>query len=159
MMARYKTFELAAARKDWQPSARPKDAIIPGSLLEQPVLVIEDEAMIAWTLETMLEDLGFENVMIASSGEKATSQAQSFGPRLVISDINLGAGLMDGVSATTEIWRCGSPIVIFVSGFVSLENKTRIESSISGATILRKPVSAEELRLAIVEAANRMSAH
>ena len=122
------------------------------------VLVIEDEMMIAWMLETLLEDMGFQTIMLAASGEEALSLAARDRPGLVISDINLGAGL-DGVEAVATLHEAGSLPTLFVSGHVDDEARSRIILRMPCASVLRKPVQPEELRATILAALETPASH
>ena len=125
------------------PAPRPDD--LDPALLTQPVLIVEDEAMIAWTLETMLEEIGFTDITLAASGELAIELARRTPPRLVLSDINLGPHRMDGVAAAAAILLESSPTVVFVTGNGSDEARRRIEAALPGAVLLGKPVGPADL--------------
>lgn len=114
------------------------------ALARVPVLVIEDEAMIAWMLESLLEDMGFEAIMIASNAIEATQAAELRTPELVISDINLGPGA-DGIEAVGAIRNTCSPAVVFVSAYVDENARNRISEQIAGARVLPKPLSGDQL--------------
>lgn len=120
------------------------------ALSRVPVLVIEDEAMIAWMLESLLEDMGFEAIMLASDAKEAAAAAERRAPELVISDINLGFGA-DGVEAVGAIRRTCSPAVVFVSGYIDENARSRIFEQVAGARILSKPLSGTVLSAVILE--------
>ena len=124
-------------------------------VLARPVLIIEDEGVIAWTLESMLEEMGFSTIAIAASGPDAVHQARQKAPGLIISDINLGSTTMDGVAASAAIVSAAKAAVVFISGFASAEARGRIERDMPGAALLRKPANAAELRRAIIAARDR----
>lgn len=115
---------------------------------ELPVLIVEDEAMIAWMLESLLEDLGFRRIAIAADGDQAVAAAALTAPRLILSDINLGPG-RDGVEAVAEIRRRTGAAVVFISAYVDQDARTRIEAQVSGALILSKPVGSEDVASAV----------
>lgn len=123
-----------------------EDADFPSTLLTRPVLVVEDEVMIAWMVESLLEDMGFSSISIASSGEEAISMASRLPPALVVSDINLGTRGMDGIAAAAAMRKAWNPLVMFVTGHAGQSEVSRIASDVPGAVILRKPVVLEELR-------------
>lgn len=131
---------------------RPLDA----RLLATPVLIVEDEAVIAWTLESHLEDMGFTDIVIAPDARAAIAAASSRAPGLIVSDINLGGG-PDGVAAAAAIHASGFVPTLFVSGYAGPDARARIERDVPGALVLRKPIQADELRTA-VEAALRSGA-
>ncbi len=120
-------------------------------LLATPVLVVEDEAMIAWMMENLLEDMGFTAISIAATGEEAIEQAARLSPGLVISDINLGQNGMDGVDAAVAIRKDADLSIVFITGYASAEARDRIARDLPGAHLLRKPVDVEDLRRAIVQ--------
>ena len=121
------------------------------ALARVPVLVIEDEAMIAWMLESLLEDMGFEAIMIASNAIEAARAAERRTPELVISDINLGPGA-DGIEAVGAIRNTCSPAVVFVSAYVDENARSRISERIAGARVLPKPLSGDQLSAVIRDA-------
>lgn len=132
------------------PGARANAAAdLPATLLTQPVLIVEDEAMIAWTMESLLEELGFTRIAIAASGEAAIAQAARLAPRLIVSDINLGPSRMDGVAATVAMLAQAAASVVFVTGYASAAARGRIEREVPGAVVLSKPVMPDQLRRAI----------
>lgn len=112
------------------------------------VLVIEDEAMIAWMIEGLLEDMGFTSIAIAADGEEALRLAAADPPALVISDINLGNS-PDGIETVAAIRSTAPARAIFVSGYASIDARARIDQTIPGATVLRKPIEVEPLRRAV----------
>ncbi|WP_462251976.1 response regulator [Ekhidna sp.] len=61
------------------------------------ILIVEDNDINAKLLDIMLKDLGFEsNVSIAEDAKTALEKSESEQFDLVLMDINLGDGLMDG---------------------------------------------------------------
>jgi len=129
------------------------------AVLAMSVLIVEDEAMIAWTMESLLEEIGFTSIAIAASGEDAVRQATKTLPGLIISDINLGPGGMDGVEAAVAMNSDVQPPVVFITGYASAEARSRIARDVPGAIVLRKPVGLEELRQAINNAVGRREAN
>ena len=121
------------------------------ALARVPVLVIEDEAMIAWMLESLLEDMGFEAITLASNAAEAIAAAARRTPELVISDINLGAGA-DGIDAVGAIRRTCSPAVVFVSAYIDANARTRIAEQVAGARILSKPLGGDDLAAVVRDA-------
>ena len=65
-------------------------------VLAAPVLIVEDEAMIAWMLESLLEDMGFTAITVVATGDEALDAARRLSPGLIVSDINLGPSGLDG---------------------------------------------------------------
>jgi len=143
-------FSAAASRGPW--SERIAQAVASAH-----VLVIEDEAMIAWMIESLLEDMGFTSIAIASDGETALRLAAAETPTLLISDINLGAG-PDGIETVALIRERSAAPVVFVSGYAGPDARARIDRVIGDAAVLRKPIVERPLRDAI-EAVLTAKAH
>jgi len=78
------------------------------------ILIIEDEAIIALDLDSIVKGLGHDVAGIASSRSEAVSLAHERRPDLILTDINLGAG-GSGLEAVVEILRSVSVPVIFVT--------------------------------------------
>ncbi|MGB5970040.1 MAG: response regulator, partial [Spirulinaceae cyanobacterium] len=66
------------------------------------ILVVEDEQIVAFDIETTLISLGYKVPAVFSSGEDALAQVGIIKPDLVLMDIIL-AGQMDGVEAAEKI--------------------------------------------------------
>lgn len=123
-----------------------------GVLKEKPrVLIVEDDAMIAWDMSLSLEAAGFQVCGIVSNGAAALEQAREIGPDVVLMDVNLKEG-MDGIETARAIRerRANTPI-IFVTGFGDPETSSRIRA-INPNGYLLKPVMPEELEAAIIRA-------
>ncbi|MBJ7440851.1 response regulator [Sphingobium sp. AR-3-1] len=129
-----------------------------GVPLDAHILVIEDDAMIAWMVESLLEDLGFSAIRLVASGEDAVAAALVRTPGLIISDIHLGSG-MDGVTAAATIVSACSAPVIFITGYSIAQARPRVEAAVQGASLLRKPIQSAELETAIVHAFSAHGAH
>ena len=128
---------------------------LPAALLAKPVLVIEDEALIAWMVESLLEDLGFETIAIAASAREARVMAGQAAPGLVISDINLGFGVPDGIETVTSLAVAPEVPIVFITAHANPANADRIEMAFARHAILAKPVLIEPLGAAILRLATR----
>lgn len=134
------------------PGGVPSDGTdrLPRAILDRPVLIIEDEAMIAWTLESLLEDMGFVSITITGRGEDAIAAAARLQPGLIVSDINLGVRGMDGIAATIAIRQARVIPVLFITGHAGADATARIGRDLPDALILRKPVAKADLQRAVV---------
>jgi CheY-like chemotaxis protein len=124
----------------------------PGDSKEKPrVLIVEDDAMIAWDMSLSLEAAGFQVCGIVSNGTAALERTSDAGPDVVLMDVNLKEG-MDGIETARAIRerRADTPI-IFVTGFGDPETSARIRA-VNPSGYLLKPVMPEELEAAIVRA-------
>ena len=123
-----------------------------GDSKEKPrVLIVEDDAMIAWDMSLSLEAAGFQVCGIVSNGAAALERASVSVPDVVLMDVNLKEG-MDGIETARAIRerQAGTPI-IFVTGFGDPETSARIRA-VNPNGYLLKPVMPEELEAAIVRA-------
>jgi CheY-like chemotaxis protein len=114
-----------------------------------PVLIVEDEAMIAWMIESLLEDMGFTSISVAASGGDAIAKAARIHPGLVISDINLGQGCLDGIDTARAILGLTAAPFVFVTGHAGAGERERIARYVPGAHVLRKPITVDILRRTI----------
>lgn len=126
--------------------------------LAQNILVVEDEILIAWMVESLLEEAGFRSIRLATSASDALASAREHAPAVIISDINLGAG-DDGIAAATRIRETVAAPVIFVSAYLDDAARHAIANDIGDAVILRKPVEQRALLAALREVLTRSSQH
>lgn len=133
------------------PGAYRPEGSRPEAPFDTPILVVEDEAMIAWMIENVLEDAGFTNVVIAANGAAARGEAQLKAPGLIVSDVNLGAG-EDGIATARAICEAGPVPVIFVTGYADVRMRQRLERELPSAQLLRKPVDSAALVRAVMRA-------
>ncbi len=112
------------------------------------VAIVEDEAMVAWTFESMLEDLGYEIVGIFANGEDAIAALKDVAVDLVCMDINLGRGI-DGIEAARRICERQAPAILFITAYSDSGTKTRILESALDAILIGKPMTQAGLEKAI----------
>jgi PAS domain S-box-containing protein len=82
-----------------------------------PILIVEDEALIAAHLEAVLEDAGYRVLGPYADGREALRSIPDARPELVLMDIKL-EGELDGVETAMEIRRRFRIPVIFLTAFV-----------------------------------------
>jgi DNA-binding response OmpR family regulator len=100
------------------------------------VLVVEDEALVAWLLRDVLEDHGYEVVGLASTQDAALELARRDRPEVAVVDVKLKQG--DGISAAREMVREGVG-VLFLTGHGS---RLVAESGLTGG-VVEKPFRPE----------------
>lgn len=66
------------------------------------ILIVEDESIVALSIQRKLQHLGYEISEVVVSGEEAIEQAEKTQPNIVLMDIML-AGEMDGIQAAGHI--------------------------------------------------------
>jgi CheY-like chemotaxis protein len=105
-------------------------------------LIIEDEFLIAMTIEDVLRDCGFTSFDIAASHENAVAAATKRCPDLITADVQLRPG--SGIAAVEII--CGGPRVpvIFITG-----NIAEVRARLPDHQALNKPFSETTLIAAV----------
>ena len=110
------------------------------------VLLIEDNAIVRFSVESLLEMWDCEPIS-AASGEEALDRAAAEDWRFdaIIADYRLG-GALTGVAASKEIERRAGRAVptIVLTGDTAVERISEMDAS--GYVVLHKPVGAERLR-------------
>jgi light-regulated signal transduction histidine kinase (bacteriophytochrome)/CheY-like chemotaxis protein len=128
--------ELAVERA----SVTPSDAVT-----ALPVLLVEDQILIAMDAEAMLGELGFTNVSTAASVTEALSRIETLAPAAAILDVNLGA---DTSLAVAEKLRQRRTPFLFATGY---GDGSIIPEAFSDVRVIRKPYAAGELSASLME--------
>ncbi|HLT02402.1 MAG TPA: response regulator [Geminicoccaceae bacterium] len=113
-----------------------------------PVLIIEDETLIAMELSRIMQDMGHTVVGVASREASAIEQAEQTSPGLVLCDIKL---LDDdnGIAAAQRILQRFDVPVVFVTAFSEmLLTGGRLEP----AFVVSKPFDEETLKVTVAQA-------
>jgi CheY-like chemotaxis protein len=77
-------------------------------------LIIEDEILIAYEVQGVLEDLGFDSFDLACSPPEALALAQAHRPDLITADLRIVGGTgLEAVEAITE--QMGAIPVVFIT--------------------------------------------
>jgi signal transduction histidine kinase len=111
------------------------------------ILIVEDEMVSAMSLAADLEDMNYEVVETASTGEEAMQFAAQLQPDLILMDINL-IGSMDGIDAATEIRQRYNIPVVFLTSYSDDETLKRARQAGSFGYLL-KPFKVTEVRASI----------
>ncbi|MCB1364119.1 MAG: response regulator [Rhodobacteraceae bacterium] len=113
------------------------------------VMIIEDEAVIAMDLESMVRDLGHEAIGIARTRDGAVHMGSTELPDLILADIQL-ADNSSGIDAVNDLLAIlGDTPVIFITAFPErLLTGERPEP----AFLISKPYSEDQVRSAISQA-------
>ena len=112
------------------------------------VLIVEDELLVAWHLESLARDQNLEVCGLVPDGPGAIEQATDLEVDLVLMDIRL-AGPMDGVEAARRIRTQRDTPVIFITAHSDEATRAHIERIVPGAPVLAKPITANRLREAV----------
>lgn len=109
-----------------------------------PVLLVEDQMLIAMDAEMMLADMGFSNVVTVGTSSEALGRLRTFRPAAAVLDVNLG--LDTSIVVAAELRRMGTPFV-FATGY---GDSSVVPPEFAGIRVVRKPYSADELGSAIL---------
>ena len=113
----------------------------------QRILVVEDDADVASTINASLTARGYVVVGGADSGEEALALAQEHRPDLVLMDIQLG-GEWDGVDAAQALRDRLGISVLYLTGDAGRDTVQRAKATIPAGYLL-KPFSERELIVAV----------
>ena len=113
-------------------------------------LIVEDEIMVAWHLESVLEDLQMEICGLVSNAPEAVIEAIKDNVDIVFMDVNL-AGPMDGVEAARRIRERRDVPIIFVTAYASDDaTVARIVTALGPSVIVGKPATPAAIRHALL---------
>ncbi|MBX9700445.1 MAG: response regulator [Acetobacteraceae bacterium] len=115
------------------------------------ILIIEDEPIIAFDIQEVVERSGHEVVGIAASEAQALAIAEAEQPTLVLADINLGIG-GDGTSAVARIQERLTVPVIFVTAH---PERLLTGEALEPAFVITKPFDPTTLAVATYQAVTR----
>jgi len=109
------------------------------------ILIVEDEALTAMLMKSMLRNKGFNVLKSVSTGEDAVDFSLKFKPDLVLMDIRL-AGKMDGIEAVKKIKSESEKEIrfIFTTGYSDTELKDKTEE-LDSLGFFVKPVNIPEI--------------
>ena len=111
--------------------------------MEKYILIVEDQAIVALTIETQLVELGYKVAGVAASGEAAIQLAREKKPDLILMDVNL-EGEMDGITAAEHISMFLDAPIIYLTAY-SDEETIRRAGLTSPFTYLTKPYKVRDL--------------
>ena len=108
---------------------------------DDPIMVVEDEALIALDIEMTLMDSGFGNLSICTSVEAALRQIEIAPPRAALLDLNLGKG-QTSIEIALRLKDLGCPF-LFLTGYTKAT--ADLPETLSDVRRLSKPFQNERL--------------
>lgn len=111
------------------------------------VLIIEDNVILAATLEIMLKKLGYKDVRKVHTGEDALAMLTHFKATLLLVDINLGEGI-SGIDVVKKIQSERDVLVVYITGN-SDEHHKKMVLETEYLDYLIKPITMVELKNSI----------
>ena len=106
------------------------------------VLIVEDELLVAWHLESLAREQNLEVCGLVPDGDGAIEQAIDLDVDLILMDIRL-AGRMDGIEAARRIREQRDTPIIFITAHGDPATRAQIEQVLPGTPVLAKPITAD----------------
>ena len=115
--------------------------------MKTPLLIVEDETIVAMEIASYVEQLGFHVIATATNADDAYILATKHKPHIILMDINL-KGNDDGISAVEKIQQNIHTSIIYITAF---NDDATIERAVatSPAAYLIKPFNRKELSAAL----------
>jgi PAS domain S-box-containing protein len=110
---------------------------------EKSVLIVEDEGVVALSIQAALTKMGYTVVGIAVTGAEALSLAREHKPDVILMDIHI-KGDMDGIQTTEKLNEVSDIPVIFLTAYADDETVKRALKTKS-TSYLVKPYNPREL--------------
>ena len=117
------------------------------------ILVVEDEAIVAFNLQLRLEQLGYEVPAVAASGQESLDLIGELLPDLVLMDIHI-QGPMDGIEVASRLRHTHPVPVIYLTAYAEDATLERARQTRPYGYLL-KPFSERELHATIQMAFER----
>lgn len=121
--------------------ARGRGSVVP--MQEKKVLIVEDEGVVALSLQATLTKMGYSVVGIAVTGSEALALAAQHAPDVVLMDIHI-KGEMDGIETTEKLNETSDVPVIFLTAYADDETVARAIRTKSHSYLV-KPYNPREL--------------
>jgi CheY-like chemotaxis protein len=90
------------------------------------ILLVEDQAILAMHSKLIIEKKGYR-VTVANNAERAIEAARTEKPDLILMDIDLGNGVMDGTEAAEIILKDHDLPIVFLTGHSEQEYVQRVK--------------------------------
>jgi diguanylate cyclase (GGDEF)-like protein len=113
----------------------------------RPILIVEDERIVAIDLQRTLQSLGYDPYAIAASGAAALTRAAEKTPDLALMDIHL-KGALDGVETAVLLRERFGAAIVFLTAYADDSTIERVKQS-EPYGYLVKPVTSAALKSTI----------
>ena len=107
------------------------------------VLIVEDEALVAFEMDTILRDMGYRVIGPVGREDDALNLLRSTRPDAAVLDVNLHGQSIARLALHLVDWHVP---VLFCSGYADLSSLPR---RLQGEPLVRKPVDSERFKAAI----------
>ncbi|PJZ69493.1 hypothetical protein CH373_16230 [Leptospira perolatii] len=112
------------------------------------IMIVEDEGLVAQDLKRRLSKMGYSTFHVVNTGESAVKQSRIFQPDLILMDIILAQGFMDGIDAAKQIREFLDTPIIFLTASSDTRTLVRAKATEPDGYIL-KPFQTRELQITI----------
>lgn len=110
---------------------------------QKKILIVEDEGVVALSLQSLLTKMGYTIVGTAITGDEAIILAKEKHPDVILMDIHI-KGSLDGIQTTEKINEFSDVPVIFLTAYADDETVSRALKTRSHSYLV-KPVNQREL--------------
>ena len=121
------------------------------------VLIVEDEVIVAMSIERTLSSFGYDVTGLSTTPEDAIRMAGELKPDLILMDINLD-GEIDGIDAAEKITEMSDIPVVYLTSYTNEETLRRAIGT-NPYGYLTKPVRPKEIYTTIETALNKHRAN
>lgn len=111
--------------------------------MDKKILIIEDDLILALSLEMMLKRIGCSQIMKVETGEEAVEAAETFLPDILLVDVQLGTGIT-GIEAVDIIQENRDVPALYVTGNSDDYFRSKAEKT-NFVDYLIKPITYREL--------------
>ncbi len=117
------------------------------------ILVVEDENIVAKDIRSQLNQIGYTSVQIANTGEEALIKVEEQAPDLLLLDIMLSRGTLDGIETAILVNEKADIPIIYLTAYANDSSWIRTKVTRPYGYIL-KPFQILDLKIAIEFALN-----
>jgi PAS domain S-box-containing protein len=110
---------------------------------EKSILIVEDEGVVALSIQAALKKMGYKVIGIAMTGNEAIALATQHKPDVILMDIHI-KGDMDGIQTTEKLNQILDIPVIFLTAYADDETVSRAMKTRSHSYLV-KPYNPREL--------------
>lgn len=111
--------------------------------MDKKILIIEDDLILALSLEMMLKRIGCSEIVKVETGEDAIEVAETFQPELLLVDVQLGTGIT-GIQAVETIQSKQDVPALYITGNSDQYFRSKAENT-DFIDYLIKPITYREL--------------
>jgi len=111
------------------------------------ILIVEDEAIVAVNVKSILAEFGYETVGISVTADDAVKMAEELKPDIILMDIKL-RGEKTGVDAAREIRKKSDITIIFLTAYSDIELLKNAEDT-GPVAYMVKPLQKNKLEICL----------